>query len=135
MKFKPFDRLLSAKDILGKCEQNEATYRSVMHQSYYASFNQLTHEIENRLFYSVDAQTKNASVHKAYLDACINKQDALASDHIDFENLETVINDFKRLRGLRRVSDYELNKAVRKGEAELSIQLSNRIFDSIEKLT
>lgn len=135
MKFKPFDRLLSAKDILGKCEQNEATYRSVMHQSYYASFNQLTNEVENRLFYSVDAQTKNVSVHKAYLDACINKQDALTSDHIDFENLETVINDFKRLRGLRRVSDYELNKAVRKGEAELSIQLSNRIFDSIEKLT
>lgn len=135
MKFKPFDRLLSAKDILGKCEQNEATYRSVMHQSYYASFNQLTNEVENRLFYLVDSKTKNTSVHKAYLDACVSKQDTLESDHIDFENLETVINDFKRLRGLRRVSDYELHKAVRKGEAELSIQLSSRIFDSIEKLT
>ena len=135
MKFKPFDRLLSAKDILGKCEQNEATDRSVLHQSYYASFNQLASEVENRLFYPVDPDTKKSSVHKAYLDACINKQDNLKSDHIDFESLETVINDCKRLRGLRRVSDYELNKVVCKGEAELSIRLSNRIFDSIEKLS
>lgn len=135
LKFKPFDRLLSAKDILNKCEQNEATYRSVMHQAYYAAFNQLTCEIENRLFYPVDPNTRNSSVHKAYLDACINKQDNLKSDHIDFESLDTIINDIKRLRGLRRVSDYELNKLVRKGEAELSTQLSGRIFDSIEKLT
>lgn len=135
MKFKPFDRLLSAKDILSRCEQNEGTYRSVMHQSYYAAFNQLASEIENRLFYPVDSNTKNLSVHKAYLDSCINKQNTLRSDHVDFESLETVINDFKRLRGLRRVSDYELNKVVCKGEAELSFKLSNRIFDSIEKLT
>jgi hypothetical protein len=135
VKFKPYDRLLSAKDILSKCEQNEATFRSVMHQSYYASFNQMANEIENRLFYFVDPKIKNTSVHKAYLDACINKQDTLESNHIDFENLETVINAFKRLRGLRRVSDYELQKAVCKAESELSIQLSNRIFDSIEKLT
>lgn len=135
MKFKPFDRLLSAKDILSKCEKNEATFRSVMHQSYYAAFNQLSTEIENRLFYPVDFSTKKSSVHKAYLDACMNKQDILKTDHIDYTNLDTVINDFKRLRGLRRVSDYELQKVVCEGEAELSIQLSNRIFDSIEKLT
>lgn len=134
MKFKPFDRLLSAKDILGKCEQNEATFRSVMHQSYYAAFNQLSAEIENRLFYPVDPNTKISSVHKAYLDACINKHDNLKPDHTDFVNLDKVINDLKRLRGLRRVSDYELQKVVCRGESELSIQLSNRIFDSIEKL-
>lgn len=127
--------MLSAKDILNKCEQNEATYRSVMHQAYYAAFNQLNSEIENRLFYPVDPDTKSSSVHKAYLDACINKQDNLKSDHIDYKNLDTIINDFRRLRALRRVSDYELNKDVRKGEAELSTQLSDRIFDSIEKLT
>lgn len=135
MKFKPFDRLLSAKDILSKCEKNEATYRSVMHQSYYAAFNQIAGELENRLFYPVDVNTKNSSVHKAYLDACINKQDNLKSDHIDFKILDTVINDLKRLRALRRVSDYELNKVVCRAEAELSIKLSDRIFDSIEKLT
>lgn len=135
MKFKPFDRLLSARDILGKCEQNEATFRSVMHQSYYAAFNQLSTEIQNRLFYPVDPNIKKVSVHKAYLDACINKHDNLKPDHIDFVNLDKVINDFKRLRGLRRVSDYELQKVVCKAESELSIQLSNRIFDSIEKLT
>lgn len=59
---------------------------------------------------SLTLKIKNTSVHKAYLDACINKQDTLESNHIDFENLETVINAFKRLRGLRRVSDYELSE-------------------------
>lgn len=135
MNFKPFDRLLSAKEILDKCEQNEATFRSVMHQSYYAAFNQLSAEVDNRLFYSVDPSTKSSSVHKAYLDACINRQDNLKPDHIDFDSLGKIINDFKRLRGLRRVSDYELKKAVCKAESELSILLSNRLFDSIEKLT
>ncbi|EZQ10781.1 hypothetical protein [Acinetobacter sp. Ver3] len=134
MKFKPYDRFLSAKDILAKCEQNQATYRSVIHQAYYATFNQVVGEVDNRLFYPVDSLTKQSSVHKAYLDACIDRHDKLKFDHIDFDTLETVIKDFKRLRGLRRVSDYELEKEVCKGEAELSIQLSNRVFESIEKL-
>lgn len=135
MKFKPFDRLLSSKDIFSKCEQSEATYRSVIHQAYYASFNQLTNEIENRLFYPVDADIKRSSVHKAYSDACINKQDSLKVDHIDFNSLEVLIGDIKRLKGLRRLSDYELNKVINRSEAELSIILSSRIFDSIENLT
>lgn len=135
MKFKPFDRLLSAKDIFIKCDQNQGTFRSVMHQCYYAAFNQLSAEIDNRLFYPIDPDVKKSSIHKAYLDACINKHDTLAENHNDFEHLESVINDFRRLRGLRRVSDYEINKIVNKGEAELSLQLSNRIFDAIEKIT
>ncbi|MCU4582866.1 hypothetical protein KTJ32_17870 [Acinetobacter gyllenbergii] len=134
MKFKPFERLLSAKDILEKCEKNQATFRSVIHQSYYAAFNQLKNEVENRLFYPVDSEDEKSSVHKAYLDACINKQDNLRIDHSEYSNLDNVIKDFKRLRGLRRISDYELQKIVNKGEADLSIQLSHRVFDSIEKL-
>lgn len=135
MKFKPFDRLLSSKDIFNKCEQNEATYRSVIHQAYYASFNQLVSEVKNRLFYFVDPKTERASVHKAYLDACIDKQDSLKSNHIDFKHLDIVIDDIKRLRGLRRLADYDLNKAIIKSEAELSILLADRVFDSIERLT
>lgn len=135
MNFKPFDRLLSSKDILSKCEKNEATYRSVIHQSYYASFNQLTNEIENRLFYYVDEDTKEKSVHKAYSDACLNKLDSLNQDHSDFAKLNAIISDFKRLKGLRRLSDYELIKVINKTEADLSILLSSRIFDSLEELS
>ncbi|WP_298146326.1 hypothetical protein [uncultured Acinetobacter sp.] len=135
MKFKPYDRLLSSRDILNKCEQNEATYRSVIHQAYYASFNQLTDEIENRLFYPIDPNTKRSSVHKAHIDACIDRQDSIKKDHVDFDNLELIIKNIKRLRGIRRISDYELNKVVNKSEAELAILLSTKVFDSIEKLT
>ncbi|MFC2998234.1 hypothetical protein ACFODO_23875 [Acinetobacter sichuanensis] len=134
MKFKPYYRLLGARDIFNKCEQNEATYRSVIHQSYYASYNQLVEEIENRLFYPVDVETKKKSVHKAYLEACINKQDTLKEDHSDYDSLEKIINDLKQLRGFRAISDYEIKRKVNKSNAELSIILADRIFNAIEKL-
>jgi len=135
VKFKPYDRLLSANDIFNKCEKNEATYRSVIHQSYYASYNQLVEEIENRLFYTVDAETKKKSVHKAYLDACMDKQDMLKEDHMDYDSLEKIINDLKQLRGFRAISDYEIRREVNKANAELCIILADRIFNTIEKLS
>lgn len=125
---------MGARDIFNKCEQNEATYRSVIHQSYYASYNQLVEEIENRLFYPVDAETKKKSVHKAYLEACMDKQDTLKEDHSDYNCLEQIINDLKQLRGFRVISDYEIRREINKSNAELSIILADRVFGEIEKL-
>lgn len=57
--FKPYERINSAKEIMSGCANCEATSRNVIHQSYYAIFNQLVQEVDNRLFYSVDEEVKS----------------------------------------------------------------------------
>lgn len=134
MAIKPFERLLNAREILDKCSGCEATFRSAVHQSYYAAYNQLANEVDNRLFYPVDQLVRRSSVHKAYLDSCINKLDSLNKDHINYSSLDRLIKDFKRLRAIRRVSDYELIKTVYKEEAQLALELSDRFFNLLDDL-
>jgi hypothetical protein len=132
--FKPYERINSAKEIMSSCADCEATSRNVIHQSYYAIFNQLAHEVDNRLFYSVDEEVKRKSVHKAYIDGCINKLPDFHKGSNEYRNLSDFVNITRRLRGLRRRADYDIGLEVRRAEAELAILQAEQAILVLEGL-
>lgn len=132
--FKPYERINSAKEIMSGCANCEATSRNVIHQSYYAIFNQLVQEVDNRLFYSVDEEVKRKTVHKAYIDGCTNKLSDLHKGSEEYTNLSDFVNITRRLRGLRRRADYDMEAVVRRAEAELSILQAEQAILILESL-
>ncbi|WP_353172468.1 hypothetical protein [Acinetobacter rudis] len=132
--FKPYERINSAKEIMKNCSDCEATSRNVIHQSYYAIFNQLVHEVDNRLFYLVDEDVKRKSVHKAYIDGCTNKLFDFQKNSSNYGSLSNFVNITRRLRGLRRRADYEIGSEVRRAEAELSILQAEQAILALESL-
>jgi len=131
--FKPRERLeyiqqLKATGLSGQC-----LHRCMVHQAYYAALNQLQYEIDNRLFFPIDADDRKFKSHQAFIDACYNqirKLDTNAKEKREL--LNRVVQNMKRAKAVREKADYHLQEKIVQSHVSLVLECSNQIFDDLE---
>lgn len=133
MGFKPIRRLEYIEAINSFNTQEEAHFRSVVHQAYYAGLNQTQYEIDNRLFFPMDGQDRFESSHKALEDACHNQSRKLPSADPRKALLATIANNLRRSKQLRQFADYQLDMNIGAVQAQSTINYVKEIFNCLEK--
>lgn len=131
--FKPVHRLEYIKEINSLNINSECHLRNVIHQSYYAALNQLMYEIDNRLFFPMDAKDRYERSHQAVIDACDNQIRKLSlTDMARRQLLNKVSNNMKRARKLRIDADYRFDIEIVSAHAEVVLNYANQIFENLE---
>lgn len=129
--FKPYHRL-EYIDELNKLEiSGESHIRCIVHQAYYAGLNQLQFEIDNRLFFPMDAQDRYEKSHQAVIDACSAQIRKLKSGDPKRELVNRIYNNMKRNKLLRTDADYNL-KSIEPTHANRSLNYAREIFNDLE---
>lgn len=131
--FKPRERLEYIQQLQGAGLTGECYLRCIVHQAYYAALNQLQSEIDNRLFFPVDADDRKKNSHQAFIDACNKQISKLPANDKKRELLNCIVSNMKRARSIRKYADYHLDVKIEQADANLVLKCSVQIFDDLEK--
>lgn len=130
--FKPRTRLEHINNLMKCGLSGEAHIRTIVHQGYYAAYNQLKYEIDNRLFFPVDGIDRYEKSHQAIIDACVKQCEKLPFGDTRKTLLNRILKNFKRAKSLRLNADYELMKQMHNNDVTAIVGYANAIFDDLE---
>lgn len=129
MSIKPRDILEHAQSLNTTEDDSEVLFRLLINRIYYSAYGHLLNEVENRLFYKLDAS--NPSVHQRLINVFKN---TVVSDSNEMKILATIATKLRQAKYLRIKADYELDTDVNKNEVKRSFQLAEELYDLVEKL-
>ncbi|WP_335955012.1 hypothetical protein [Acinetobacter guillouiae] len=131
-KFKPQHRLDFVDEQLLNDLKTEVFYRALIHQIYYAGFNQLRYENDNRLFFISSEELKGADSHKLLIKAYADQVAKLKPNDPRIEMLNKVYKNMNRAKRVRNDADYSLDCYIEKNMVTSTLSDIKQVFDSLE---
>ncbi|MCH7395235.1 hypothetical protein MMP66_13285 [Acinetobacter dispersus] len=132
-KFKPQHRLDFVDEQLKNDLKTEVFYRALIHQIYYAGFNQLRYENDNRLFFISEEKINGFESHKALIEAFGDQIKNLSSNDPRIGLLNKIYKNMNRAKRLRIDADYSLDCYIEKGIVNSILRDIKQVFSSLEE--